>query len=246
MLRSVLAGQEELFARTSVDWWRAAAQSVAAERSPSAIARAYKDMSRGSAPGTFHDLIISVRNGHPITPDQEPFVNELLTTFESIGRAASDAILADGDDATLGSSAADAAADYAFSRGNPDAPRRWHIVSTGIRCTTCNSRFQLDDAPDSVAARRWSLTTGPDWIEQRRSQDLVDAAMGPQGHEETRLQLDAVRPAFDRLGLPVIRLPYNLPDRGPNDRCRVCGSDAWTTIHWLVLDDPLRLEPLGD
>jgi len=83
------------------------------------------------------------------------------------------------------------------------------------------------------------------WDEQvrGRSRQLIDVAMDPGGHAETRAQLEAVRPAFEALGLPFIPLPYNRPDRGPNDRCRTCGADSWTTTHWLMVHDPPRLEP---
>jgi hypothetical protein len=55
-----------------------------------------------------------------------------------------------------------------------------------------------------------------------------------------------VAPAFAQLDLPVIPLPYNRPDGAPNDGCRTCGADTWTTIHWRLLGDPLRLESLSD
>lgn len=210
------------------------------------MARAYASMSRGSASGTFHDRIISVFNDDRVTVRQEPYVNALLRTFQSIGPACVHAITADGDDAVLGQSTADAASEYWLRWQGRDVPSRWRTVVTGVRCRTCDSRYLLDNALDGVAARRWSLTTAPAWIETGRSRQLVDAAMDPEGHPETRAQLEAVRPAFQALGLPSIPLPYNRLDRGPNDRCRVCGSDTWTTTHWLMLYDPPRLEPMTD
>jgi hypothetical protein len=66
--------------------------------------------------------------------------------------------------------------------------------------------------------------------------------MDSRADTEARAQLDVVAPAFARLELPIIRLPYNLPHGAPNDRCQVCGADSWTTVSWRVLDDPLRLE----
>jgi hypothetical protein len=241
LLRSVLDGLDELFARTGIGFWGEQVRKVAAFESPTMMARAYTSMTQGSAPGTFHDLIISVRNHHPITPAQEPFVNELLTTFESVGLASMNAITADGDEAALEQSTAAVAGEHWLRWQGHDVASRWRKIVTGVRCRTCDSRYLLDDAPDSLAALLWSLTTAPAWIDAGRSRQLVDAAMDPTGDPDTRAQLDAVRPAFEALGLPFIPLPYNRPDRAPNDRCPTCGADSWTTTHWLVVHDPLRL-----
>ena len=243
VLRSVLDGLEELFRRTRVGFWDEQVRRVAAFDSPTMMAGVYASMSQGSAPGTFHDLTISVFNHHPITPRQEPFVNELLTTFQSVGLACMNAISADGDAAALGQSTAEIASDYWLRWQGHDVASRWHKVVTGVRCKTCDGRFLLDDSPDWVAALRWSLTTAPAWIDAGRSRQLIDVAMDPGGHAETRAQLEAVRPAFEALGLPFIPLPYNRPDRGPNDRCRTCDADSWTTTHSLMVHDPPRLEP---
>lgn len=246
LLRSVLDGLDELFARTGVGFWGEQVRKVAAFESPTMMARAYASMSQGSAPGTFHDLIISVRNHDPITAHQEPFVNELLATFQSIGLACMNAIAADADGAQLGQSTADTAREHWLRWQGHDVASRWRKAVTGVRCRTCDSRYLLDDSPDWVAALRWSLTTAPAWIDDGRGRQLVDAAMDPDGHADTRAQLDAVRPAFEALGLPFIPLPYNRPDRGPNDRCGNCGADSWTTTHWLMVHDPPRLEPFPD
>jgi hypothetical protein len=246
ILRSVLDGLDELFLRTGVAFWDEQVRRVAAFESATAMARAYASMSQGSASGTFHDRIISVRNHDPITARQEPFVNELLTTFQSIGLACMNAVTADGDDAELGQSTADTASEYWLRWQGHDVASRWRKVVTGVRCRTCDSRYLLDDARDGVAALRWSLTTAPTWIEDGRSRQLVDAAMDPSGHADTRAQLEAVRPAFEAVGLPFIPLPYNRPDRGPNDRCSTCGADSWTTTHWLMAHDPPSLEPFAE
>jgi hypothetical protein len=245
VLRSTLAGLDELFHRTSITHWRDSVREVAAVERPSAKARAYRSMSAGSASGTFHDLIISVYNNHPITARQEPFVNNLLSTLQSLGIGATLAIERDGDQATLGRPTAEVAAEHWLAQEGRDVRNRWDMIVTGVRCTTCDSRYQLDGSPDEIAARRWSLTTAPARIEAGRSRGLVNAAMDPLRDPHTRTELDLVAPAFEQVDLPVIRLPYNLPDRGPNDRCRVCGADTWTPgIHWRVLDDPLRLEAM--
>jgi hypothetical protein len=87
LLRCVLEGLDALFAKTKIVSWRKEVLRVAAA-GDATIAAAYQDIARGSAPGTFHDLIISVRNGHGVTEAQEPFVNELLATLQSMGMAA--------------------------------------------------------------------------------------------------------------------------------------------------------------
>lgn len=243
LLRSTLEGLDELFDRTSIAFWRDRVRTVAAIEPPSSMARAYRSMSAGSASGTFHDVTISVLNDHPITSRKEPFLNELLTTFQSLGTGATLAIERDGDRALLGRPAADVAAEHAWTPQDGESRSRWDLMFvTGVRCTTCDSRYRLDTGSDWIAARRWSLITAPAWIEAGRSRALVEAAMDPLGEPAIRAELDRLAPAFEQVDLPVIRLPYNRPKRAPNDRCRVCGADSWSTIAWRMLDDPLRLE----
>ena len=245
VLRSTLEGLDELFTRTSVAGWPGSIRAVAAIGPPSDQARAYELMSKGSAPGTFHDLIISERNRHAVTELQEPYVNELLDTFQSLGIAAARAITRDGSDAALSEPAADAAARYAFTAADQPGPSRRRIIVTGLRCETCSTVYQLDTAAHQVAGRRWALTIAPAWIEGDRARDLVATAMDPVAHDETRIELEAVLPAFERLGLPIIRLPYNRPRGEPDDRCHTCGADTWGTTNWDLLDEPLRLEPFA-
>jgi hypothetical protein len=246
LLRAALAIMDELFDRTAITLWRDRVREVATTETPSETARAYRSLSAGSAPGTFHDLVISTRNDHAVTSAQEPFVNELLTTCQSIAAVAAAAIERDGDGATLDRPTADVAAEHAWVRDTPDVPNRWRIVVTGLRCATCDSRYQLDEAPALVAARRWSLTTVPDWIDADRGRDLVVAALDPDADPDIRRERDAVTPAFAQLGLPVIPLPYNRPDGAPNQRCPICGADTWTTLHWQLRETPLRLKPMDD
>ena len=244
LLRSVLEGLDELFAQTGVPYWRGRVREVAAADSPSSMARAYESMQEGSAPGTFHDLVMSAHNRNTVTQRAEPYVNELLETFQSLGLATTQAIKRGGDNARMASSTPDLASQYVLALRGSDAPSRRRIVVTGVRCTTCNTSYQLDDAAHRVAARKWSWTTAPEWVDAGRSRELVAAAMQPLDHRETRTQFDEVRPAFQRPGHPTIRLPYNRPSGAPNDQCRVCGADAWTTTHWLFVDDPPRLQDL--
>jgi hypothetical protein len=243
LLESVVDSLDELFTRTGVAVWAEMVRQARAVSTPTDTARAYERMSQGSAPGTFHDLIISTRNGHAITEIQEPYVNELLATLQSLGRSAAHAVVVDGADARLPDGILDAAArDVFMPLDSP--PRRREIMVTLMRCAVCGTTYQLDVGPHYVAARRWALTTAPAWIADSRARDAVAAAMEPMDHEETRRELEAVRPAFDRLGLEAIRLPYNRPDRGQNDRCGTCGADNWLTTHMQFLDSPPRLEPL--
>lgn len=243
LLRSVVDGLDQLFVRTGVAYWADKVREVTAFDSPAELADAYASMSQGSAPGTFHDLIISVRNQHLITWAQEPFVNELLSTFESVGLACANAIRAEGDEAELGQATAETASEHWLRWQGHDVASRWRKVVTGVRCTACHNIYLVDDSPAWAAALRWSLTTAPLWIDEGRSRLLVHAAMDPIGHAETRAQLEAVRPAFEALGLPFIPLPYNRPGRDPNHRCRTCGADSWRTTHWLMTHDPPRLDP---
>jgi hypothetical protein len=242
LLGSVLDGMDALFTRTAITHWRGRVREVAAIAPPAHRARAYRSMAQGSAPGTFHDLIISARNQHTVTSSQEPFVNELLTTFQSVALGAVVAIERDGEGAILEQPIAEVAAKDVWAQQGSNGTSRWLMWATGVRCTTCDSRYQLDDAAAVIAARRWSLTTAPAWIVDGRSRHLVDTAMDSRADTEARAQLEVVAPAFARLELPIIRLPYNLPHGAPNDRCQVCGADSWTTVSWRVLDDPLRLE----
>ena len=80
-----------------------------------------------------------------------------------------------------------------------------------MHCAVCGTTYQLDIGPHYVAARRWALITAPAWIAEPRARDSVAPAMDALDHEETRQELETVRPAFDRLASPVIRLPYNRP-----------------------------------
>ena len=63
---------EALFDRVAIDFWRDRAGLVLALGDPAELAVGYRLMSQGSAPGTLHDLIISERNKHPVTEQQEP------------------------------------------------------------------------------------------------------------------------------------------------------------------------------
>ena len=243
LLRWVLDGLDELFTTTAVAAWADAVRKVGAVDAPIEKARAYERISQGSAPGTFHDLIISVRNGHAVREIQEPYVNELLATLQSIGRSAAHMVVVAGAQAPLDEEIAEVAArDVFMPLESP--PRRRQIMVTLMHCVVCGTKYQLDVGPHYVAARRWALTTVPAWIADSRARGLVAHAMEPMDHQETRKELETVRPAFDTLGLAVIRLPYNRPDRGQNDRCATCGADNWITSHLQFIDSPPRLEPL--
>jgi hypothetical protein len=245
LLRSVLAGLDALFTRTQISFWREQVRRVAAAESGVTMAAAYQVMARGSAPGTFHDRIISVRNRDAVTEAQEPFVNELLTTLESLGMSAAMTIAADGEQAAMRETAEQLAARYAwhYVDGSAIPSRSDHIV-TGLRCKTCGSRYSLDDAPRLAAARRWALTVAPGRIAAGRSRALVDAALDPERDTLTRRELELMKAPFEAVGLPVISLPYNKPGYAPNDRCRTCGADDWGTIHWRLIGEPPWLEPL--
>ena len=101
LLRSVLEGLELLFSEAGIVGWRDRVRSVGEQPDAGSIAKAYLAMSEGSAAGTFHDLIISLFNGHPVTERQEPWINELLSTFQSIGVLAARAIKDRGTSARL-------------------------------------------------------------------------------------------------------------------------------------------------
>ena len=78
-----------------------------------------------------------------------------------------------------------------------------------------------------------------------RSASLIAAAFSPDTDPATRAHRADVRPAVQKLKLPEIRLPYNRPDRGPTDRCPVCGADTWTPINWRLEGDPPALVPFA-
>ena len=245
LLRSVLTGLDALFTRTRIGFWREQVRRVAAAQSAVTMAGAYRVMARGSAPGTLHDRIISVRNRDAITEAQEPFVNELLTTLESLGMAAAMAIAADGEQAAMRETAEQLAARYAWHYVDGSAtPSRTEHVVTGVRCKKCDSRYSLDDAPRLAAARRWALTVAPGRIAAGRSRGLVEAALDPDRDPSARGELERMKAPFDAIGLPVISLPYNKLGNAPNDRCRTCGADDWGTIHWRLIGEPPWLEPL--
>ncbi len=245
LLRSVLVGLDALFTRTRIGFWREQVRQVAAAESGVAMAAAYQVMAQGSAPGTFHDRIISVRNRDAVTEAQEPFVNELLTTLESLGMAAATTISTDGEHAAMRETAEQLAARYVwhYVDGSQTPPRTEHVV-TGMRCKRCSSQYTLDDSPRWAAARRWALTVAPGRIAAGRSRALVDSALDPERDPLMRRELERMKAPFEAIGLPVISLPYNKPGNAPNDRCRTCGADDWGTIHWRLVGEPPWLEPL--
>ncbi len=242
LLRSVLEGLNQLFAEAEIVHWRDRVRAALDAPDAASTADAYLSLSGGSAAGTFHDLIISLFNRHAVTERQEPWINELLTTFQSIGLQAARAISDGGPSAMLPTGVEEAAARHAHIEG--DVPPRTRIHVTGMRCTTCDSRFMLDSAIDWAAATRWSLFTAPARIATGRSASLVTAAFDPDADPAARAEVAGVRPAIDELKLPAIRLPYNRPDRGPNDHCTVCGADTWVPIRWQLDGDPPKLVPL--
>jgi hypothetical protein len=245
LLRSVLVGLHELFTRTRIGFWPDRVRHVAAAESGVAMAAAYQVMAQGSAPGTFHDRIISIRNRDAVTEAQEPFVNELLTTLESLGMAAAMAIAADGEHAAIQETPEQLAARYTwhYVDGSETPPRTEHVV-TGMRCKTCGSRYTLNDSPRWAAARRWALNVAPGQIAAGRSRALVDAALDPERDALTSRELERMKAPFEAIGLPVISLPYNKPGNAPDDRCRTCGADDWGTINWRLIGEPPWLEPL--
>ncbi len=243
LLRSVLEGLELLFGQAGIVGWRDRVRSVREQPDAGSTAKAYSAMAGGSAAGTFHDLIISLFNGHQVTERQEPWINEMLSTFQSIGVLAARAVKDGGASARSPMSAAEAAALHPWSQ--TDAPPRTRIHVSGMRCTTCDGRFLLDTTLDSGAAKRWSLFTAPRRIASMRSASLVAAAFSPETDPATRASITDVRPAVQKLKLPEIRLPYNRPDRGPTDRCPVCGAETWTPINWRLEGDPPALVPFA-
>ena len=245
LLRAVLAGLDALFARTRIGFWREQVRRVAAAENAVTMAAAYRVMAQGSAPGTFHDRIISVHNRDAVTEAQEPFVNELLTTLESLGMAAAMAVAADGELAAMRETADQLAARYVWHYVDGSAtPLRTEHPVTGMRCKRCGSRYTLDEAPRWEAARRWALSVAPGRIAAGRSRGLVEAALDPERDPSTRGELKRMKAPFEAIGLPAISLPYNKPGNVPNDRCRTCGADDWGTTHWRLVGEPPRLAPV--
>ncbi len=208
------------------------------------MASGYGLMSEGSAPGTFYDLIISRSNGHAVTEVQEPWVNQLLTTFQAVAVAATEVIAGQGP-ATSSVSSTIAARRYPWHTGTgPGAADRSRVIVYSVSCTTCGSRYLLDTAVSEAAARRWSLSIAPPMIEEDMSPDLVTAALDPDHDAGVRQAVAAVRPAADALGLVAVRRPYNRPGGQADDRCRVCGADTWVAGPLLLHEDPTRFVPL--
>jgi hypothetical protein len=246
LLRSCLVGMRALFDRVAIHHWRDQAGLVLALGDPAEMAVGYRLMSQGSAPGTLHDLIISERNQHPVTERQEPWVNELLTTFESIAATATETIEDKGARASLAITPSIAARRWPWRReGSPEVGDRTTVVVYALRCTTCETRFLLDTAVDQAAARRWSLDVAPARIAAGRSAELVATAFDPERDAEASQAMETVRPAADALGLAAIRLPYNRPSGQPDDRCTVCGADTWSPVPLRLVEDPIRLVPLS-
>lgn len=243
LLRTVLEGLELLLAGVGIAGWRDAMRTVLDQPGAAETADAYLRLSAGSASGTFHDLTISLYNGHRVTEDQEPWVNELLATFQSIGLLAARAISDGGASAPMPTSVEEAAARHAHV--GEDVPPRTRMHVNGMRCTTCDTRFMLDSSIDWTAARRWSLFTAPARIATQRSASLVAAAISPATDPDTRASIGDMRLAVRSLKLPEIRLPYNRADRGPTDPCPVCGAVTWTPVTWQLEGDPLTVKPVS-
>jgi hypothetical protein len=245
LLHSSLVGMVELFGRGKIDFWQERARLVLELREPEAMAAGYRRMSAGSASGTLHDFGISAYNHHPITEHQEPWVNELLTTFESLAGVAAHAIAKGGAKAQFPMSVAEAALRYPWQREvKPQHPSRGDVHVYAFDCTTCGSRFLQDIAVASAAAKRWAVRTAPQMIAANRSTQLVSAAFDADHDPEAERAVQEVRPAAEQLGLLEIRLPYNRPDRQPDDRCPVCGADTWKPVALRLSEDPLRLDPM--
>lgn len=245
LLRSSLVGMDALFGRIKIHGWHERVRRVLELGDPEAMAAGYRQMSAGSAPGTFHDLIISEYNRHPITEQQEPWVNELLTTLQTIAGVAADAITKGGVNARISISVAEAARRYPWQREvTADAPSRGDVHVYAFDCTTCGSRFLQDTAVVSAAAQRWAVRHAPQMIAANRSAQLVAAAFDPDHDPEAQGAVAEVRPAAEQLGLPEIRLPYNRPDHQLDDRCPVCGADTWKPVPLRLSEDPLRLIPM--
>jgi hypothetical protein len=245
LLHSSLVGMVDLFGRVEIDFWQEQARLVLELRDPEAMAAGYRRMSQGSAPGTLHDLIVSAYNHHPITEQLEPWVNELLTTFETLAGVAAGAIARGDAKARIPMSLAEAARRYPWQRElEPHAPSRDDVHVYAFDCTTCGSRFLQDIAVASAAAKRWAVRHAPQMIAANRSAQVVAAAFDPDHDPVAQRAVEEVRPAAEQLGLSEIRLPYNRPDHQPDDRCPVCGADTWKPVMLRLSEDPLRLVPV--
>ncbi len=246
LLRSCLLGMEALYDRVTIEHWRLQVRGVLDLRDPVEMAAGYRLISQGSASGTMYDLIISERNRHPISEQQEPWVNELLTTFESIAALAAETIEGDGADAKFPMAPSVAARHTAWLReARPMVGNRTDVIVYAVRCTTCESRFMVDTSVALAAARRWSLDVAPPRIAAGRSLELVAIAFDAEHDPEAKQALEIFQPAADALGLPAIRLPYNGPAGRADDRCAVCGADTWKPVLLRLLDDPVRFIPLA-
>jgi hypothetical protein len=245
LLHSSLVGMDALFGRVKIGFWQEQARLLLELRDPEAMAAGYRQMSAGSAPGTLHDLIISEYNRHPITEQQEPWVNDLLTTFQTIAGVAANEIAKRGAKAKIPMSLADAARRYPWQdEVRPNLPNRDNVHTYALDCITCGSRFLLNTAVASAASQRWAVRFAPQVIAANRSTELVSAAFDPDHDAEAQHAVQEVRPAADELGLPEIRMPYNRPGHEPDDRCGVCGADTWKPVPLRLTEDPVRLVPM--
>lgn len=235
---------DALFGRVEIGSWQERARLVLELGEPEAMAAGYQRMSQGSAPGTLHDLIISEFNHHPIAEQQEPWANELLTTFETLAGVAADAIAKDGAEARIPMSLDEAARRYPWQRDVDPHLTRDEVHTYGVDCITCGSRFLLHTAVASAAAQRWAVRHAPALIAANRSVELVAAAFDADHDPEAQRAVEEVRPAAEQLDLSEIRLPYNRPDHQPDDRCRVCGADTWKPVVLRLTEEPLRLVPV--
>jgi hypothetical protein len=231
---------EALFERLRIDAWLVRVRKVLGLKDAADMATGYGLMSQGSAPGTFHDLIVSSFNRHPVTEPQEPWINELLTTFQAIAEVATEAVAGQGRGASMPIPARVAARRYPGLADKTAAPDRDRVTVYSFVCSTCGSRYLLDTAVAQAAARRWALDVAPEAIEGRRSPGLVATAFDPDQDAAARHLMEAVRPAADALGLVVIRRPYNRPGGDPDDRCPVCGADTWRPVPLKLEEDPVR------
>ncbi|HTE65767.1 MAG TPA: hypothetical protein VK736_05870, partial [Candidatus Binatia bacterium] len=242
LLHSSLVGMDALFGRVEIYGWQDRVRPVMELGDPDDMAAAYRRMSAGSASGTFHDLTISKFNRHPISEQQEPWVNELLATFQALAGMAADAIASGGAKARISMSLAEAARRYPWQREvEHHAPSRDDVHVYAFDCTTCGSRFLEDLAVASAAAKRWAVRHAPQMITANRSVELVAAAFDSDHDPDAQRAVEEVRPAAEQLGLPEIRLPYNRPDHQADDRCPVCGADTWKPVMLRLTEDPLRL-----
>jgi hypothetical protein len=246
LLRSSLVGMVGLFDGVDIDWWRGLTRRVLDLGDPDVMAVGYKMMSQGSAPGTFYDLFITRSNGHHVSEVQEPWVNQLLTTFQAMAAVATEAIATHGPAATMPGTPTVAARRYPWHTGaSPGDADRTRVMVYSVICSTCGSRFLLDTAVAEAAARRWSLRIAPSMVADQRSLELVSVALAPDDDAGARDAVEEVRPAADALGLVTVRLPYNRPAGQPDDRCPVCGADTWLAGPLLLRDDPLGFIPLS-